>query len=797
MLRIADSLIMSACAIVCTLALGTAHAQTGSAIASEMSGAEIAGPGATSAVVPHGAGIPAGGLLLIPESTNDRVMAFDPVTGDLVNADYIPADSTNLSTPIHAILKGDGSGFLVSDQINDVVQEYDLTGTYVGVFAPTGGVDNSILDNVRGMEMRPNGNLLVTVGGGTNADAVAEFDASGNYLGNFIANGAAGLVSPFDALLRSNDYLVGGITSDQIHSYDLSGAANPDLVAINTFPEQIALAANGNILVANFSGTEEGVVEYTPTGTLVGIYDPATLGGYRGVYELGNGNLLTTNGSGVHEIDRSGNLVETKISGVSSRFIEYVAPQNDCTNLADVPWLSTDPISGTTAAGLGTDVDVTFDSTGLAGGVYNANLCITSNDPDAGPGNGTDLVVVPVELTVEEPPEPPNIDVSPLSLSSSQETNTTTNQPLIVANTGGGTLDWTIDEEAVILPSAPGAAPRSAAAADTGSRDGSAGGPAPIVYNSPADFSEGFDDITLLPGQGWFFQNNSEPLGVTDWFQGNDGVFPSQAGATTAYIAANFNNSGSPGTISNWMLTPEMSMSDGDTLSFWTRTVTGSTFPDRLQVRLSTAGSSTNVGVGANDVGDFTTLLLDINPSLLQGGYPDDWAQYTITLSGLPGGMADGRVAWRYFVTDAGPTGANSNYIGIDTVEYVAGMAEPCTALADIPWLSVSPANGSNGGGTNTNVTATFDSTGLADGVYTGNLCITSNDPDAGPGNGTDLVIVPVTLTVRPPTAVVVTNLAAESADLPAGGTAAAVSAFLAALLTVVVVSYRQRRQRR
>ncbi|MCB9154482.1 MAG: choice-of-anchor J domain-containing protein, partial [Caldilineae bacterium] len=298
-------------------------------------------------------------------------------------------------------------------------------------------------------------------------------------------------------------------------------------------------------------------------------------------------------------------------------------------------------------------------------------------------------------------------------------------------------------------------------------------------------------------GQGWFFQNNSEPLGVTDWFQGNDGVFPSQAGATTAYIAANFNNSGSPGTISNWMLTPEMSMSDGDTLSFWTRTVTGSTFPDRLQVRLSTAGSSTNVGVGANDVGDFTTLLLDINPSLLQGGYPDDWAQYTITLSGLPGGMADGRVAWRYFVTDAGPTGANSNYIGIDTVEYVAGMAEPCTALADIPWLSVSPANGSNGGGTNTNVTATFDSTGLADGVYTGNLCITSNDPDAGPGNGTDLVIVPVTLTVRPPTAVVVTNLAAESADLPAGGTAAAVSAFLAALLTVVVVSYRQRRQRR
>ena len=48
--------------------------------------------------------------------------------------------------------------------------------------------------------------------------------------------------------------------------------------------------------------------------------------------------------------------------------------------------------------------------------------------------------------------------------------------------------------------------------------------------------------------------------------------------------------------------------------------------------------------------------------------------------------------------------------------------------------------------------------------MYTGNLCVTSNDPDAGPGNGTDLVIVPVTLTVLPPTAVALTDLAAESA---------------------------------
>lgn len=46
---------------------------------------------------------------------------------------------------------------------------------------------------------------------------------------------------------------------------------------------------------------------------------------------------------------------------------------------------------------------VSFNSTGLAAGSYSASLCVTSNDPDSGPGNGTNLVVVPVTLTVQQP----------------------------------------------------------------------------------------------------------------------------------------------------------------------------------------------------------------------------------------------------------------------------------------------------------------------------------------------------------------------------------------------------------
>lgn len=261
------------------------------------------------------------GLLLVPESTNDRVMAFDPVTGDLIVADFIPSDPTNLSTPIQAILSASGDSVLVSDQVADSVEEYDLFGNWLGEFA---GGNTAILDNLRGISLRSNGNLLVTVGSGSNANSIAEFDSSGTYLGNFVAIGSGGLNSPFDVFGRSSDWLVTASTSDAVHRYDLSGSYIADLTAVDNFPEQVTTAANANVLVADFLGTQVGVVEYTASGTLVDIYNPAGVGGNRGVYELQNGNILTTNGTGVYEIDRSGNLVDTKITGVSARFISFV-----------------------------------------------------------------------------------------------------------------------------------------------------------------------------------------------------------------------------------------------------------------------------------------------------------------------------------------------------------------------------------------------------------------------------------------------------------------------------------------
>ena len=188
-------------------------------------------------------------------------------------------------------------------------------------------------------------------------------------------------------------------------------------------------------------------------------------------------------------------------------------------------------------------------------------------------------------------------------------------------------------------------------------------------------FSESFDSV---PPGSWVSVNNSALPGTTNWFQGNSGIFAAQQGAANAYAAANFNSADFGGNISNWLITPTLSLDNGQVFSFYTRTETPAAFGDRMQVRLSGNGSSTDVGTTDSSVGDFSNLLLDINPSAADSGYPDDWTLYSLTLSGLSG-PTSGRLAFRYLVTD---TSLNGNYIGLDTValsDSVAATPLPAT----------------------------------------------------------------------------------------------------------------------
>ncbi len=89
------------------------------------------------------------------------------------------------------------------------------------------------------------------------------------------------------------------------------------------------------------------------------------------------------------ELDSAGNLWVTSQVTNTAYLIETGVPES-----SDVPWLSVAPASGTIAPGGSKELTVTVDTTGLAAGVYRANLLVQTNS-----GRQPNLQV-PVEIVV-------------------------------------------------------------------------------------------------------------------------------------------------------------------------------------------------------------------------------------------------------------------------------------------------------------------------------------------------------------------------------------------------------------
>ena len=120
------------------------------------------------------------------------------------------------------------------------------------------------------------------------------------------------------------------------------------------------------------------IVDGTPTAEI--SVDPALL---QGSAEVGAATTLAL------EIGNAGAADLTWNADVAS---------TDCATPDSVPWLALVPANGTIASGAAaTTVDVTLDAATLTAGVYDANVCVHSNDPL------NDLVTVPVNFLVSEP----------------------------------------------------------------------------------------------------------------------------------------------------------------------------------------------------------------------------------------------------------------------------------------------------------------------------------------------------------------------------------------------------------
>ena len=217
--------------------------------------------------------------------------------------------------------------------------------------------------------------------------------------------------------------------------------------------------------------------------------------------------------------------------------------------------------------------------------------------------------------------------------------------------------------------------------------------PPPVPNQS---FVEEFDTAQRAYDRGWRFINRSVEIGRSNWQNptGLTGIpFISYSGTGNGYLWADYQSTSSQvGIISNWVVSPEVIMQNGDKIVFYTRAELyfangdSTDYVNRMQVRLNKT-TSLICGDGI-DPGHFNVPLLDINPfyyiflknafndpshplyQQARQAYPHVWTRFEATITGLDE-PTKGRFAFRYFTEGAGSTGRGSS-IGIDSVAYIS-----------------------------------------------------------------------------------------------------------------------------
>jgi hypothetical protein len=256
-------------------------------------------------------GASAQNYLIMPDSTNNRTVLFDPFNGALINNNYFAL--TPSSTPVEAIQVG--SEIWVSTQLGDRIERYTLGG------APISNITGAY-DNVRGITLIGNTVYMTNdgIGNGAPGPSVHRFDMAGNPLGFTLTPATTG---PFDVLAYGNNMLVSSdAANDDIHQYTLAGASVGtfhNTTSLN-FAEQMDYDPAGNILVAGFSSNNVATLNFN-TGALVSSFAAP---GARGVNQLGNGNIMWTSGAGAFVYDIN-TQTSTQVYAGGGRFLSLVS----------------------------------------------------------------------------------------------------------------------------------------------------------------------------------------------------------------------------------------------------------------------------------------------------------------------------------------------------------------------------------------------------------------------------------------------------------------------------------------
>lgn len=235
-------------------------------------------------------------ILLVPDATSDQLVAFDPFDGHLLN----PAVFAIPNTVQVGVIDVNGEIWL-TEQTGDRITRRDLSGAIIGTIGPTfpgGG-----FDNIRGLA-NVGGLIYVTNAGSANgatANSVVILDSTGAHVSTFSVNTLA--TSPFAVLGFQGDILVSGFSNaNDVYRFTVTGTPVGVFHNSTTISPAhgLALAGDGNVWCVGFTSANVCKLDATTGAVLTSFPAPSTP---RGVYELGNGNVMWTNGTGVHIFD--------------------------------------------------------------------------------------------------------------------------------------------------------------------------------------------------------------------------------------------------------------------------------------------------------------------------------------------------------------------------------------------------------------------------------------------------------------------------------------------------------------
>jgi subtilisin-like proprotein convertase family protein len=415
----------------------------------------------------------------------------------------------------------------------------------------------------------------------------------------------------------------------------------------------------------------------------------------------------------------------------------------------DIPWVSEVPATGLVLPGECMTVAVTFDSSGLDAGDYEAELVFRSDDPLE------PEVIVPVSMTVRHCAE---IDVEPEALESSQAPGVAVERTLIINHVGAGPdLEWSFVDSPGLWGLPEYTAPIVVGEAPAGQSLADPDLPPPEVsaYVPTAPARHAGPDGLVLYGDRGVFDSDWPGLPVED-FENTLVPTDSMLACDGPFDSTTDNGCFAPGGILDGI---RFQASPDNTGSLVVLTEGSYGMPSAVvgPVNISANYDILFLGGGVGAVG--LDLFDPLNAQNVIDVYIHGPGDVLLGQTTFPVG-ATTPTFWGVGSYDQPITRIHTQlqFSSAELVDSVAFGGLPIQCGVD--WASPSPTSSVTAPGDGTEVIVTLDSTGYAPGAYAGTLCIESND-------ATDpLVAVPLTMNVLGPATIDTVTWTTEGCQL-------------------------------